>query len=297
MKGKSLFWMYLLFLIVILIDLATFGVRYYSPFEEFVFYATIIVAAFSFLLYSINFNISAFFLLNAFFLNLFFITLEIVNGQRSMLIALSCILSLIGVISCILKIGPESKKRVYFPEPASGKSKSEPSDKAKRQIQSKKDAIEKEIGVSSLKKPTIEPYHDLDEDIEDIENFNLTNEEVKHDFKHSQTENKTVRTLLKEIEEKAEELNQEIRGIVSKKHKPLARESGDVEKTSDSEREKDNVKAGKVKEQKASYVAGRNSEYYHSLDCPVAKRLMKKRFYDSKEKAEAAGLKPHFCVR
>lgn len=279
MKGKSLFWMYILFAIVVLIDLKTLGIRYDSPFDEFVFYATIIVAAFSFLMYSINFNLSSFFLLNAFFLNIFLITLEIVNGQRSMLIALSCILSLIGVIGCILKIGPEPKKRVFFPEPTP---ETASSDKDKRQLQSKKDAIEKEIGVSSLKKPSVEPYKDFEDNEEDIE-----------DFKHDETENKTVKTLLKEIEQKAEELNQEIKGIVSKKHKPIAVEAEDIKNIEETkETEKD-----KQQDKKASYVAGRNSEYYHSLDCPVAKRLTKKRFYDSKEKAEAAGLKPHICVR
>lgn len=280
MKGKSLFWTYILFAIVVLIDLRTFGIHYDSPFDEFLFYATIIVAAFSFLMYSINFNLSSFFLLNAFFLNLFLITLEIVNGQRSMLIALSCILSLMGVIDCILKIGPEPKKRVFFPEPTSEKSAS--SDKDKRQLQSKKDAIEKEIGVSSLKKPSIEPYKDFEDNEEEIE-----------DLKHDETENKTVKTLLKEIEQKAEELNQEIKGIVSTKHKPLAVEAEEINNI----KEAKETEKGKEQDKKISYVAGRNSEYYHSLDCPVAKRLKKKRFYDSKEKAEAAGLKPHFCVR
>lgn len=44
------------------------------------------------------------------------------------------------------------------------------------------------------------------------------------------------------------------------------------------------------------YVAGKFSNQYHTEDCPITKRLLKKRIYESREKAEIAGLKPHFCV-
>ncbi len=48
---------------------------------------------------------------------------------------------------------------------------------------------------------------------------------------------------------------------------------------------------------KTRYVAGKFSNQYHVEDCPVAKRLVKKRYYESKERAEFAGLKPHNCVK
>ncbi len=45
------------------------------------------------------------------------------------------------------------------------------------------------------------------------------------------------------------------------------------------------------------YVAGKFSNQYHVESCPVAKRLIKKRYYESKDRAEFAGLKPHNCVK
>jgi len=44
------------------------------------------------------------------------------------------------------------------------------------------------------------------------------------------------------------------------------------------------------------YVAGKFSSQYHTESCSVAKRLSRKRTYESKEKAETAGLKPHDCI-
>jgi len=45
------------------------------------------------------------------------------------------------------------------------------------------------------------------------------------------------------------------------------------------------------------YVAGKNSKMYHTEDCVVAHRIKNPRHYDSKEKAELAGYKPHDCVK
>ncbi|HDP74013.1 MAG TPA: hypothetical protein ENN46_03615 [Candidatus Woesearchaeota archaeon] len=50
------------------------------------------------------------------------------------------------------------------------------------------------------------------------------------------------------------------------------------------------------KQKPAVYVAGKFSSQYHTESCSVAKRLSRKRTYESKEKAETAGLKPHDCV-
>ncbi len=48
---------------------------------------------------------------------------------------------------------------------------------------------------------------------------------------------------------------------------------------------------------KKKYVAGKNSKMYHVESCPVAKRIKKKRYYETKEKAELAGYIPHDCVK
>lgn len=161
------------------------------------------------------------------------------------MIALSCILALFGVLSCIMKMEkfPE-KSRVTFPEPLTSR-------------KSKKQALDKELGSSSLGKPEVEPY---------------TGEEK---------ESAEIKNILQEIEDKAKELNMEIKTVMGKKHKPEAQTGTKTPS----------------KQSKQIYVAGKNSIYYHSEDCPIAKRVKKRRVYESKEKAENAGLKPHFCVK
>ncbi len=254
MKGKSLFWAYITFILVVLINISVFGVSYAFLFDEYVFYGLLILGVLSFLFYASSLNLSAFLLMSAFYLNLLLLSLQIVSGRRSLLIAISCILALFGILDCIMKMGRvPSKSKVAFPEPtiiSKGRHKSS-------SRQSKRQALDKELGPSSLSKPEVETYTGKDEESVEIKN------------------------ILKEIEDKAKELNKEIKTVItSEKHKPIGIKS---KKPSPSK--------------KQVYVAGKNSAYYHSEDCPIAKRVKKRRVYETKEKAENAGLKPHFCVK
>ncbi|MDK2849651.1 MAG: hypothetical protein PWP03_258 [Candidatus Woesearchaeota archaeon] len=104
---------------------------------------------------------------------------------------------------------------------------------------------------------------------------------------------------LNEQAEKLNKLNYYIEKSKSEENKPRNSEKKAVnEKPSKETKTEAKPKNSEKKTAKqVRYVAGKFSHQYHVEDCPVAKRLVKKRYYESKEKAEFAGLKPHDCVK
>ena len=260
MRHRSLFWEYLFTIVLVVLDIRLFGIRQKFLFDELLFLGVLLLGALSFSVYRKSSNTASFLLMIAFYFNLFLTVFSILNGMRSVLLSMTTLLSIIGILFVLTKFEPEKKsENLDFPAPKEHSGFSKPKYKEKKE--SKRELIDKELRTASLSQPKVDLYKDFDE---------LHEEKSEH-------KDREIKKILEEIENKAKELNREIKGALgsekeqTKKHKPASKKQ-------------------------IRYVAGRNSSFYHIETCPIAKRLKKKRYYESIERAENAGLKPHMCV-
>ena len=266
MKQNSLTLGFLLLLGVLALDVITFGVSFSSGFSKFLFLGIILFGAFAFAFARVNSNTTSLFLQLAFYSNLFLITLEMLSGSRSLIIALSCIASITGMLYSISRLSGAPKRPLEFPVASSHVDNYE-----KKPLQNKKDQVEKQLGDYDLEDAKVEPY--------------------------SSDERDEITTILKEIESKAKELNMEIKSATSINNTPKEEKATAKEEKKDSEKPKAQRKKSQALAYSGKVYAGKNSKFYHTEDCPVVKRLLKRKEFETIERAEFAGLKPHDCVK
>ncbi|HOI18937.1 MAG TPA: hypothetical protein PLX15_03690 [Candidatus Woesearchaeota archaeon] len=264
MKQNSLALGFLILIGIIAINLMVFGVSYSSEFSRFLFLGIILFGAFAFSFAKINSNSSSIFLQIAFYFNLFLISLEMLYGARNLLIALSCIASIAGMLYAISRISPRIKRKPTFPM-----INSQVDSYLEKPLESKKEKVDKQLGDYEFDDAKVEPYSSEDKD--------------------------EISTILKEIESKAKELNLEIKNATSSTSL-LKSESEDKEVKKPIEKRKSQKKKAEISYTGKVY-AGKNSNFYHSEDCPVVKRLLKRKEFETTQRAEFAGLKPHDCVK
>lgn len=266
MKQNSLTLGFLLLLGVLALDVMTFGISFSSDFSKFLFLGMILFGAFAFAFARINSNTTSLFLQLAFYSNLFLITLEMLSGSRSLIIALSCIASIAGMLYSISRLSGTLKRPLEFPATGSRVEGSE-----KKPLQSKRDQVEKQLGDYDSEGAKVEPY--------------------------SSNEKDEITTILKEIESKAKELNMEIEDATSLTSASKGEKAPTKEEKKDSERPKAQRKKSQALAYSGKVYAGKNSKFYHTEDCPVVKRLLRRKEFETVERAEFAGLKPHDCVK
>ena len=272
MKQNSLTLGFLLLLGVIALNLIIFSVNFSSQMSKFLFLAMLLFGAFAFAFARVDSNTSSLFLQFAFYSNLFLITIEMLSGARSLLIALSCITSITGMLYAISRLSARNEKIPQFPQ-TSRQSRQIDSFEEKP-LESKREKVEKQLGDYEAKNAKVEPY--------------------------SNDEKDEITTILKEIESKAKELNLEIKSATSITANSVTNSPKDDTLIEEKKRAVTNPKTQKKKTQlpySGKVYAGKNSTFYHSADCPVVKRLLKRKEFETIERAEFAGLKPHDCVK
>ena len=266
MKQNSLTLGFLLLLGVLALNIMTFGLSFSSGFSKFLFLGMILFGAFAFAFAKVNSNTCSLFLQLAFYSNLFLITLEMLSGSRSLIIALSCIASIAGMLYSISRLSGKDQGSLEFPLAGSQIDNYE-----EKPLQSKKVQVEKQLGDYNSQDAKVEPY--------------------------SSDERDEITTILKEIESKAKELNMEIKGATSLTNLSKEEKLTNTEDKRETEKPKTQRKKTQPTTFSGKVYAGKNSTFYHSEECPVVKRLLKRKEFDTVERAEFAGLKPHDCVK